>query len=102
MVKDVITGFFLLFEGLIGVGDTIEVGSYTGVVESIIPWPVWRELFVGQYGLVTLGLTYTFAIILPIVSTFFTSVPSMKKLGVPTTPSWRPRSLTHFNPSIMD
>lgn len=35
LVKDVITGFFLLFEGLIGVGDTIEVGSYTGVVESI-------------------------------------------------------------------
>ena len=36
-----------------------------------------------------------------IVSTFFTSVPSTKKLGVPMTPSLRPRSLTHFNPSIM-
>jgi small conductance mechanosensitive channel len=35
LIKDVITGFFILFEGLIGVGDVIEVGSHTGVVESI-------------------------------------------------------------------
>lgn len=35
LVKDVITGFFLLFEGLIAVGDTIEVGAHAGVVESI-------------------------------------------------------------------
>jgi ferrous iron transport protein B len=43
----------------------------TNVVESIIPWQVGRDLFVGEYGLITLGLTYTFAIILPIVGTFF-------------------------------
>jgi ferrous iron transport protein B len=43
----------------------------TGVVENIIPWQVVRNLFVGEYGLITLGLTYTFAIILPIVGTFF-------------------------------
>ena len=35
LIKDVITGFFLLFEGLIGVGDVIEVGSRTGTVEAI-------------------------------------------------------------------
>jgi small conductance mechanosensitive channel len=35
LIKDVITGFFLLFEGLIAVGDTIEVGPHAGVVESI-------------------------------------------------------------------
>lgn len=35
LIKDVITGFFILFEGLIGVGDVIEVGSHTGAVEAI-------------------------------------------------------------------
>src|SRR6185312_3115685 len=36
-----------------------------------------------------------------IESSFFTSLPSTKKLGVPITPSLRPRSLTHLSPSIM-
>lgn len=35
LIKDVITGFFNLFEGLIAVGDTIEVGAYRGTVEAI-------------------------------------------------------------------
>jgi len=35
LIKDVITGFFILFEGLIAVGDVIEVGSHVGTVESI-------------------------------------------------------------------
>src|SRR5205823_7566869 len=35
LIRDVITGFFLLFEGLIHVGDVVQVGSSTGTVESI-------------------------------------------------------------------
>ena len=35
LIKDVITGFFILFESLIGVGDVIEVGGNTGTVEAI-------------------------------------------------------------------
>jgi small-conductance mechanosensitive channel len=35
IIKDVITGFFILFEGLVGVGDVIEVGGHTGTVEAI-------------------------------------------------------------------
>jgi small conductance mechanosensitive channel len=35
LVKDVITGVFLLFEGLIGVGDLIEVDGHQGTVEAI-------------------------------------------------------------------
>ncbi|MBI3104611.1 MAG: mechanosensitive ion channel family protein [Candidatus Rokubacteria bacterium] len=35
LIKDVITGFFILFEGLIAVGDVIEVGRHVGTVESI-------------------------------------------------------------------
>ncbi|MFC1987410.1 nucleoside recognition domain-containing protein [Chloroflexota bacterium] len=43
----------------------------TNLVISIIPFEVLQDLFVGEYGVITLGLTYTFAIILPIVGTFF-------------------------------
>src|SRR3972149_3111692 len=42
-----------------------------GIVEAIIPWQIVRDLFVGQYGIVTLGVRYAVAIILPIVGTFF-------------------------------
>jgi moderate conductance mechanosensitive channel len=35
LVKDIITGFFILFEGLIAVGDTVEAGAYRGTIEAI-------------------------------------------------------------------
>jgi moderate conductance mechanosensitive channel len=35
LIRDVIMGFFILFENLIVVGDVIEVGQHTGVVESV-------------------------------------------------------------------
>jgi small conductance mechanosensitive channel len=35
LVKDIITGFVILFEGLIAVGDVIEVGPHTGEVEAV-------------------------------------------------------------------
>jgi len=43
----------------------------TGVVKGIIPWAIVQELFVGEYGVITLGLRYAVGIILPIVATFF-------------------------------
>ncbi len=39
--------------------------------EWLIPWPWLQGLFVGEYGLLTLGVRYAVAIILPIVGTFF-------------------------------
>jgi small-conductance mechanosensitive channel len=35
LIRDVITGFFLLFEGLLHVGDVVQIGATTGTVESI-------------------------------------------------------------------
>jgi small conductance mechanosensitive channel len=35
LIRDVVSGFFLLFENLVAVGDVIEVGAHTGVVESV-------------------------------------------------------------------
>ncbi|MDO8491024.1 MAG: nucleoside recognition domain-containing protein, partial [Dehalococcoidia bacterium] len=45
--------------------------SVTDLVTRLIPFQAVQELFVGEYGVVTLGLTYAFALILPIVTTFF-------------------------------
>jgi len=41
------------------------------LVNKVIPWEILRELFVGEYGVITLGLRYAVGIILPIVATFF-------------------------------
>jgi ferrous iron transport protein B len=43
----------------------------TAVFEHLIPWAVLQDLFVGEYGLLTLGFRYAFAIILPLVTFFF-------------------------------
>jgi ferrous iron transport protein B len=43
----------------------------TSVVTSIVPWEILQTLFVGEFGIFTLGLRYAVAIILPVVGTFF-------------------------------
>lgn len=44
---------------------------FVSLSERLIPWPVLRDLLTGEYGLLTLGLRYAVAIILPIVAFFF-------------------------------
>jgi ferrous iron transport protein B len=43
----------------------------TQIFVSLIPWRVFQELFVGEYGVITLGIRYAVALILPIVTMFF-------------------------------
>jgi ferrous iron transport protein B len=43
----------------------------TQAVEYFFPWKPFQDLLVGPYGLLTMGLTYAIAIVLPIVGTFF-------------------------------
>ena len=70
------------FVGVFGAGtlvDFIEGNIFgewlnpwvTDFVIGLIPFKVIQDLFVGEYGIITLGLSYAFAIILPIVGTFF-------------------------------
>ena len=40
-------------------------------VDRVLAWDWLRDLFVGEYGLWTMGMTYALALILPIVATFF-------------------------------
>ncbi|MCX7626134.1 MAG: ferrous iron transport protein B [Candidatus Sumerlaeaceae bacterium] len=70
------------FVGNFGAGtlvDFLENGVYEKYVtpwlttwfERLIPWPTLQDLFVHDYGMLTLGLRYAVALILPIVGTFF-------------------------------
>jgi ferrous iron transport protein B len=43
----------------------------TSVINLVIPIPLVRDFFVGEYGIITMALTYAVAIVLPIVGTFF-------------------------------
>ena len=51
-------------------GKVVNPGSIW-LADHIIPAPFLREFLVGRYGLITMGLTYSVAIVLPVVATFF-------------------------------
>lgn len=44
---------------------------FINLFSQIIPWKMVQDLFVGEYGIITLGVRYAVAIILPIVTFFF-------------------------------
>ena len=52
-----------LFNGYINPAATLAA--------AYIPSALVRDLLVGEYGLITMGLTYAIAIVLPVVTTFF-------------------------------
>ena len=71
-----------LFVGLFGAGvlvDLLEEGLFRGVINPVverlitahIPWVWLRDLLVGPYGMISMALTYSIAIVLPVVGTFF-------------------------------
>ncbi len=53
----------------------------TEIVRRIIPWLFLQNLFVGEYGIITLGVRYAIAIILPIVATFFLAFSVIEDTG---------------------
>jgi ferrous iron transport protein B len=85
---------FLLYEFLGVLGAQILVdfleetvfGAYINpwvdqALAALIPWSVVRDLFGGQYGVITLGVRYAVAIILPIVGTFFLAFSVIEDSG---------------------
>jgi ferrous iron transport protein B len=58
-----------LLEG--GLFEQVVNPGATALVNRAVPWPIVRDFLVGEYGLVTMGLTYAIAIVLPVVATFF-------------------------------
>ncbi len=70
------------FVGVFGAGTLVglmEGGLFGKLVnpaaiaisQRLVPWAWLRDLLVGQYGVVTMALTYAIAIVLPVVGTFF-------------------------------
>jgi ferrous iron transport protein B len=47
------------------------INPFAIAAASHIPVPLIRDFLVGDYGLITMGLTYAMAIVLPVVTTFF-------------------------------
>jgi ferrous iron transport protein B len=54
---------------------------FTSIITWIIPWKTLQDLFVGEFGVITLGLRYAVAIILPIVTTFFLAFSIIEDTG---------------------
>lgn len=69
------------FVGRLGAGTAVDLleGNFeryispwvTGVLSKYIPWHALHDLIAGKYGIITLGVRYAVAIILPIVGFFF-------------------------------
>jgi ferrous iron transport protein B len=84
---------FALYEfvGVFGAGtlvDLMEKGLFHGYVNpwavalfAHVPWAFGRDLVVGEYGVLTMGLSYGLAIVLPIVATFFTAFALLEDSG---------------------
>lgn len=81
-----------LFVGVFGAGTAVrwlEDGLFGGLINpmatafvaSTVPWAWARDLLVGPYGLVTMALTYSLALVLPIVGTFFIAFSALEDSG---------------------
>jgi ferrous iron transport protein B len=77
------------FVGVFGAGDVVDFleGLYEEKVTpllvalfSTVPEPL-RSLFVGEYGILTLAIRYSFAVILPIVAFFFLAYAIIEDTG---------------------
>ncbi len=79
------------FVGLFGAGTAVNFlenvifGKYlnpwaTSLVH-LVPWTFVQDLLVGPYGVITMALTYAFAIVLPVVGTFFLAFGALEDSG---------------------
>ncbi|MDH4100803.1 MAG: ferrous iron transport protein B [Nitrospirota bacterium] len=51
------------------------------IVKALIPIPILQELIVGEYGLITMAITYAIAIVLPITGAFFIFFGALEDSG---------------------
>jgi ferrous iron transport protein B len=90
-VLAVVLYLMYLFVGKFGAGaavDFIESTIFGGYINPAAVWLVQKvpsgfiqDLLVGEFGLITVGLTYAFAIVLPIVSFFFLAFGLLEDSG---------------------
>jgi ferrous iron transport protein B len=71
---------------LVGLVEETVFGEYlnpmfTWLVEKAVPIVFFRDMLVGDYGLITMALTYAIGIILPITTTFFIAFSILEDSG---------------------
>jgi ferrous iron transport protein B len=77
---------------VLGAGVAVDVleetvfGEYVNpwiskIIDLFLPYPFVKELLVGEYGLITMALTYAIAIVLPIVGFFFVAFGVLEDSG---------------------
>lgn len=80
------------FVGVFGAGIMVDFLEEVVFGKFITPWSeklfsflmpikLLRELFVGEYGLITMALSYSIAIVLPVVATFFLAFGLLEDSG---------------------
>ena len=80
------------FVGVFGAGTAVDFlentvfGKFvtpgaTWLVERILPWEMARDILVGPYGVISMAFSYAFALILPIVATFFLAFGLLEDSG---------------------
>jgi len=80
------------FVGVLGAGTLVDfmehvffeklVNPYAiRFFEAVIPSQILRELFIGPYGIMTMAITYSLAIVLPITATFFMAFGLLEDSG---------------------
>jgi ferrous iron transport protein B len=67
---------------LVGLLEDVVFGAYlVPWVQALTPDGFFADLLVGQYGLVSMGLAYSIAIVLPVVGTFFIAFGLLEDSG---------------------
>ncbi|MHA2238614.1 MAG: FeoB small GTPase domain-containing protein [Candidatus Hodarchaeales archaeon] len=80
------------FVGMIGAGEIVNFvesvifGEYINpmliqLVEALIPLSILQALLVGEYGVITFGLTYAVGIVFPVVTAFFIAFSILEDSG---------------------
>ncbi len=103
----VLFGFYK-FVGEFGAGTLVDFfeevifGRYLSpgvikVVNTVVPFSFVQDLLIGEYGLITMALTYAVAIILPITATFFLAFSFLEDSGyLPRIAVLMNRAFTHI------
>ncbi len=67
---------------LVGLLEKVLFGRYViPLLQRLLPAGFFGELIVGKYGLISMGLTYALAIVLPVVGTFFLAFSLLEDSG---------------------
>lgn len=79
------------FVGVLGAGTLVNwmenvffgelINPTVSRLVAFLPWPLLRDFLAGEYGLVTMALSYGIAIVLPIVLTFFLAFSILEDSG---------------------